>query len=53
MHVREGLDVNGLVAALISVVVGGGLATLATVGLVTTQTQSPAETPTDVITYDG
>lgn len=45
---------NTLVMGLISVVVGGGLAAVAAVGLVTTVSETPETTTnSDVVTYDG
>jgi hypothetical protein len=48
--------VNALVAGLLSMFVGAGLATVAAVGLVTSQTAAPAPDSTsteEVITYDN
>ncbi len=43
---------NSLAQGLISVVVGGMVALLATFGLVTSQSGSPEPVSTDVVTYD-
>jgi hypothetical protein len=44
--------VNAVVQIIVSVVVGGVVAVLGTVSLVSTQTAAPEPTSTDVITYD-
>lgn len=44
---------NSLAQGVISVVVGAVVASLATFGLVTSQSGSPEPVSTDVVTYDG
>jgi hypothetical protein len=45
--------VNSVAQVLISIVVGGVVAVLATFGLVTSQTGTPDPVSTDVVTYDN